>query len=167
MGKDLVKIVFNEIGITGCNQRQNLRSRIGHISCGVEPIFEEEKPAEDERGHLAFGKEVCGEQKRDQPLQQRASPKAERWTEPSEQIVAALVNDEIGSVNEQESAMGRESVGEESEIEHEPSNQGRTRDRLPGLIQHGLQVVEHCVHQIVWRPMRAGEITNVSYSESA
>src|SRR5437764_7675552 len=116
MGKGLVKIVFNEIGITGCNQRQNLRSRIGHISCGVEPVFEEEKTAEHERCQLAFRKEVCGEQKRDQPLQQRASPKAERCTEPSEQIVAALVNDEIGSVNEQESAVRREGVGEESQI---------------------------------------------------
>jgi len=88
MGKYLVKIVFNEIGITGCNQRQNLRSRIGHISCGVEPVFEEEKTAEHERCQLAFRKEVCGEQKRDQPLQQRASPQTERLTEPSEQIVA-------------------------------------------------------------------------------
>jgi len=39
-----------------------------------EPIFKEEEQAEDKTGGLALREEICGQQERNQPLQQRPSP---------------------------------------------------------------------------------------------
>ena len=99
-----MKIVFDEIRITGGNQRQRLGTRVGHVGCGVEPILKEKEQAKDEAGGLALCEEIRRQKKRNQPLQKRASPKAKGWTEPAEQIMPSLMNDEVGIVNEEKPA---------------------------------------------------------------
>ena len=94
-----MEIMLDEIGIAGGYQRKNHGARVGHVGCGVEPVFEEEKRAEDESGGLALREEVGGKQERNQPLQQRASPKAESGAKPSEEIVAAFMDDQICAVD--------------------------------------------------------------------
>ncbi len=88
-GKDFEKIMLHEVRIPGRDQRQHLGSSVSHVSRGIEPVLEKEKQAENETSGLAFGEEICRQQKRDQPLQQRASPQAQRGTKPVEKIVSA------------------------------------------------------------------------------
>jgi hypothetical protein len=45
------------------------------------------------------------------------------------------VDDEVGTVDEKKSSMRGEGVGEESHIKDDPCAQGRTRDRLPRLVE--------------------------------
>src|SRR5208282_1469790 len=93
-GEDGEEIVLDEIGITGCHQRQCLGASVGHVGSGVEPVLKEEKQAEDEAGGVALGEEVRGQEKRDKPLQQRASPEAKCGAKPAEQIMPAFVDDQ-------------------------------------------------------------------------
>ena len=86
--------------------RQHLGAGIGHVGRGVEPVLEEEELAENEARSLPLREEICGQQKWDQPLQQRASPKTECGSEPGEQIVAAFVDNQVGIVDEKKSAVG-------------------------------------------------------------
>ena len=95
-----MKIVLDEIGISGCNQRKGLCSSVGHVRCRVEPVLEKEKKAEDEAERLTLRKEVGCQKKWDQPLQESAAPEAERGTKPSEKIVASFVNNQVGVVDE-------------------------------------------------------------------
>ena len=128
-----LKSCSTKVGVAGGDQGQRHGARVGHVGCGVEPVLEGEKQAEDEAGGLALSEEVHGQKKREQPLQQRASPKTKRGAEPTEQVVAALVDDEVGAVDEKKSPVRGESVGEEGDIEDDPGGQRRLRDRLPRL----------------------------------
>ncbi len=127
--------MFCKLGVASRNQWQFHGARIGHVGCGVEPVLEKEKQAEDKAGGLAPREEIDGEKKWDQPLEQRASPKAERGAEPSKQVVAAFVHDEVGHVDEEKSAMRGKGITEERHIEHEPRGQHQARDRLPWLVE--------------------------------
>src|SRR5208283_1303802 len=118
--EDGEEIVLDEIWIPRRYQREGLRPRVGHVGRGVEPVFEKEEQAEDKAGGLALGEEIHSQKKRDQPLQQRASPEAKRGAEPAEEIVSAFVDDQVGVVDEQESAVGGKRVGQECDVEDEP-----------------------------------------------
>jgi len=160
-----VEIVLGEIGIAGGDQGQIHGAGVSHVGRGVEPVFEKEKCAEDEAGDLALAEKVYGQKKRDQPLQQRASPKAKRGAEPAKEIVPAFVDDQVGRVDEKKSAVGAEGVDQESDVEDQPGNDFRTRDGLPGLagpelVEKGLQVFAH--GQFDFRAaVRWGKVTNV------
>ena len=119
-GEDGVEIVLDKIRIARGDQRQFHRARISHVGRGVEPVLKEEKQAEDKARGLALGEKIRGQEKWHQPLQQGASPKAERRAEPSEQVVPALMDDEVGAVDEKKSTVRGESVGEERDIKNEP-----------------------------------------------
>lgn len=134
-----MEIVLYKIRISRCDQGQLLRPRVRHVSRRVEPILKEEEQAEDKSGRLPLCEEIRGQKKRHEPLQQRASPKSERGAEPSEQIVAAFVNNQIGRIDEQKSATRREGIDEKSGIENEPRNDRWARNRLPWLAQNGLE----------------------------
>ena len=138
-----MEVVFNEIRISGCDQWQLLRAGIGHVGRGVEPIFEEEEQAEREAGDLALTEKGSRKQQRNEPLQQRASPEAKRRAEPSEEVMAALVNDQIGAVDKQKSAMRVERVRHEQDVKNTPGHNCRSGDRLPGFIENRLEIFEH------------------------
>jgi len=111
-----MEVVLGKLRIASRHQRQHQGARIGHVGCRVQPVLEEEKQAKDEAGDLAFGEEVHGQKKWDQPLQQRPSPQAERSPKPSEQVVTAFVYNEVRAVDEKKSAVRGEGVREESKI---------------------------------------------------
>ena len=69
---------------------------------------------------LTLAEEVRCQQKRDQPLQQRASPKAERGAEPAEQIVSAFVNYQVGVIDQQAGAMSGKGIRNKSDVEDKP-----------------------------------------------
>lgn len=112
-----MEIVLHEVRIARRDQGQFLRPCVRHVSRRVEPILKEEEQAEYKAARLPLRVEVSSQEKRHQPLQQRASPKSERCTKPSEQVVTAFVNNQIRRIDEQESAMRSESVSEKSRIE--------------------------------------------------
>ena len=138
-GEDCVEVVLDEIGIACCYQRQDLGACVRHIGRGVEPVLEEEEQAEGETGGLALAEKIDCQQERDEALQQRPSPETKRGTKPSEEIVSALMDDEVGAINEEEFAMRVESVEEKCHIKDQPRRQRRTRERLPRLIENCLQ----------------------------
>jgi len=84
--------MLHEVRISGRDQRQHLGPRVRHISRSVEPILKKEKQTENKAGDLPVGEEINCQQKRHQPLQQRASPQAKRGTKPVEKIVPALMH---------------------------------------------------------------------------
>src|SRR5436305_1387203 len=67
IGENRVPIVLGKFGIAQRDQRQFHHSRIGHVSCGVNPILEKEEKTEDESGNLPLVKEVNRQQQRHQP----------------------------------------------------------------------------------------------------
>ena len=75
--EDSVEIVLNKFRVAGGDQGQNLRSRVGHVGCGVEPVLEKKEKAENETSGLPLVKEIHCQKKWHQPLQQRASPQTE------------------------------------------------------------------------------------------
>lgn len=129
-----MEVVLDEIRVAGRDQRESLRPRIGHVGRGIQPVLEEEKQAEDKTGNLALAEEICREQERHEPLQQRASVESQCWAEPSEEIVAALMHDQIGVVYDEPGAVRVEGVGEKSKVENNPCNQCRPRNWLPRLV---------------------------------
>jgi hypothetical protein len=90
-------------------------------------------------------KKVYGQKKGDKPLQQRASPKTEGGAKPSEEIVTALMDDEICAIDKKIPSVGGERIDEEKRIKDKPGEQCCARDRLPGLVNDGLEVFEHPV----------------------
>ena len=138
-GEDCVEVVLDEIGIACCYQRQDLGACVRHVGCGVEPVFKKEEQAEGKSGGLALAEKIDCQQERDEPLQQRPSPKTERGTEPSEEIVSALMDDEVGAINEEEFAMRVESVEEKCHIKNQPRRQRRMGDGLPRYVENRLQ----------------------------
>jgi hypothetical protein len=161
MREDRMEVVLDEIGITGGDQRQDLRARVCHVGCRVEPVFKKEEEAEHEAGDLVLAEEVRSQQQGHQPLQQGSAPESQRWTKPPEEIVAAFVNDQIGAVDEQEPASSGGCIGQKTAIEQEPRNERGTRDRLPRLVENRLQVFEHSSSLDSTRHLEAWDITNV------
>ena len=103
--EDGVEVVFHEVRIAGRDQWQHLGAGVSHVGCGIEPVLEKEKETKGEAGGLAFREKISRQKERYKPLQQRPPPQHDRVTEPAKQIMAALVNDEIGAVNEEKSAV--------------------------------------------------------------
>ena len=54
---------------------------------------------------------------------QRAAVKSKRRTEPSKEVVAAFVHNQVGVVDDQAGAVRVEGVSEESKIEDDPPNE--------------------------------------------
>lgn len=92
--------MFNVITTTSAYQRQHLRTRVGHVGCGVEPVLEEKEQAEDEPSSLPLGKEVRCQSERHRPLQDRSTPDAECRAKPAEQQVTAFVDYQICEIDE-------------------------------------------------------------------
>ena len=53
-----VPVVLDKIGVAGCDQRQCHGAGVGHVGCGVEPIFEKEEGAERKGRGLSLSKKV-------------------------------------------------------------------------------------------------------------
>lgn len=113
-----MKVVLHEIRISCRDQGQLLRTRIRHVSRRVEPVLEKKEQAEHKAARLPLREEICSQKKWHEPLQQSASPKSKRRTKPTEQIVAPFMNNQVGRVDKQESAMFCQSIGHESAVEN-------------------------------------------------
>ena len=135
IAEDAKEIVLGKFRVAGGDQRQHLGARVGHVGCGVEPVFEEKEQGENEAGGLAVSKEVGREEEWDEPLENSSSPELERGAEPAKKIVAAFVDDQIGQIDEEHSAVGVQGIEEESGVENEPGDECGTGDRVPGLVE--------------------------------
>ena len=49
--------------------------------------------------------------------------------------MAAFVDDQIGEIDEEHSAVGVQGIEKESGIENQPGDERRTGDRIPGLVE--------------------------------
>src|SRR6266567_2372071 len=140
--EDRVEVMLHKVRVARRDQRQNLGSGGGHIRRVIEPVLEKEKRTENEARSMPLHEEIRGQQKWDQPLQQCASPKTERGSEPGEQIVSAFMHDQVGDVDEQESAVSGERVRQERDIKDQPRHQCWAGDWLPRF-ENRLQWFEH------------------------
>src|SRR5262249_54529222 len=125
------------------NQRQRHRTRICHVSCGIEPVLKKEAETKGKRRGLALSKKVGSKQQWNQPLQDGASPDADGLPNPSEEKVAAFVNDPIGEIDEQKSAVAGECIEHEQEIEHYPRDSRPARKRPPRFVEPLQQCFKH------------------------
>ena len=94
-------------------------------------------------------------------MQKRATPKAERRSEPSEQVVTALVHYQVRRIDEEKASMLREGISQETGIKGDPRNQGRSRNRLPRLGRDRLEVFEHARQANSTNRNPRPQITNV------
>jgi len=53
--------VLGKLRIAGGDQRQHLHPRIGHVGCGVQPVFKKEEQAEYKASRLTLREEICGQ----------------------------------------------------------------------------------------------------------
>jgi len=138
-----VKIVLDKIGIPGRHQRKCLVSSVGHVRRGVQPVLKKEEKTEHETEGLALRKEIGCQKKRDQPLQEGSAPEAECGTKPSEQVVSALVNNQVGIVNKQSGSVGGKCIGQKRKIKDGPTRNRRAGDRPPRFLENGLETFKH------------------------
>lgn len=136
IGEDAEEIVLCQIGVAGGDQREQLSAGVGHVFGGVDPVFEKEEQAEDEAGQLAFAEEISCQKKRDKPLQQRPTPQAEGGAEPTEQVMSAFVDHQIGAMNKERCGGFAEGVEEKADIKNEPCGERRPGYGLPRFVNN-------------------------------
>ena len=76
----VIPVVDHAIGIPNCEERQVLRSRIGHVCGNREELLKEKKHAECCSRHLPLKKEKRSQHKRDTQLHQRAACHHQEFT---------------------------------------------------------------------------------------
>ena len=84
------------------------RARVGHVGTDVQEVFEEPEAREGHGSSFAFPPEIGGTQERDQEFAECAAENHDGVAKPTEEKVAASVNDEIDVIDDQKTgAVGR------------------------------------------------------------
>lgn len=133
--EEIIPVVDHGIGIPNGEERQFLRSRVGHVCGNREELLKEEKHAECRSRHLPLKNEKCSQRKRDAQLHQRATRHHQEFTaEKPEQQMPALMDGYENKVDHQKWTTPARSLQEEERIERTPEAQHGQRDGLPRLL---------------------------------
>src|SRR5262249_47269392 len=111
----------------------------------------EKEQAEGKSRNLPLREEIRSQKQRNQPLQQRSSPKTKRRAKPSTQIVAAFMDYEVRAIDKEKLSMRRERIEEKRGVENQPRNQCCTRNGLPRFPENRLEIVQHSATKIIVR----------------
>ncbi len=120
------------VALVGADEGQSRIAGVGHVGADVREIFEEPEAAEGEADGFALAEEIDGAQERNEEFSEGATENHDGVAEPTEEEVAAFVNDQIDVVEDEESGAVGEGVEKEEGVETEPSNSRATGDGLPG-----------------------------------
>src|SRR5260370_16666411 len=101
------------MGQTGGNLRTGRAAGVGHVGADVGEIFEEPEGAKSEAGGFALPEEVDGAQERNEKFAEGSAENHDGVAEPTEEEVAAFVDEQIGVVEDEESGAVSEGVGKE------------------------------------------------------
>src|SRR5579863_319615 len=127
---------MNDItAVSNGEKRKLLSARVSHVSGDGQKLFEEEKSAKSGASDVAFEREIDGERKRDEKLQEGAAGNINPVAEETEKEVPAFVNGKKNDVeHEQRSAMAIGLVQKE-QIKKQPDGDGPARDGLPVVLE--------------------------------
>lgn len=110
-------------------QRQS--AGIGHIRANVEKIFEEPEPAEGNGRDFPSPEKISYTQERHDQFAERAAENGDGVAKPTEEEMAAFMNDEIHVVDKEKSGTIGQRINKEQRVENEPRDSNAARDRLP------------------------------------
>src|SRR5260370_1417590 len=120
-----------EIAQTGGNFRTRRAAGVGHVGADVGEIFEEPEGAKSEGGGFALAEEIDGAQERNEEFSEGAAENHDGVAEPTEEEVAAFVDDQIDVIEDEESGAVGQGVEKEKGVEAEPGDSGETGNGLP------------------------------------
>ena len=99
---------YRPVALLRAYERQCRRAGIGHVGPDIKEVFEEPEAREGHGGSLAFPPEIGGAQERDQEFAECSAENHDGVAKPTEEKVAASVNDEIDVIDDQKTgAVGR------------------------------------------------------------
>src|SRR5229473_3662640 len=113
------------------DQRQVLRSRIGHVRSDVWKILEKPKCAERDRSDLPLPKEITSAQQGHNQFRKRSAQDHRRIPKYAKDWVPAFMNHQIRVVEKKKTRAARCGVHEKQEIKAQPANSRISRNWLP------------------------------------
>ncbi len=88
------------VAVFGADEGQCGGAGVGHVGADVEEIFEEPEDAKSEAGGFALPEEVDGAQERNEKFAKGPAENHDGVAEPTEEEMAAFVDDQIDVVEE-------------------------------------------------------------------
>jgi len=159
--KNVIPIVLRDIRIAHRHQWQIHGSRIRHIAGRVEPVLEKKEYAESSAGQLSLKNEIPCKEQRHQPLQNRPAPDAQRRPKPSKQQMAAFMDDQIRRIHKQIPAVLCKYIGQEGQIENDPSPHRPSGKGLPIFTNQLLRMIQDMhLQEILAKMPRSQKITS-------
>jgi hypothetical protein len=119
------------VGVAGADEGQGCGAGVGHVGADVGEIFEEPEAAKSEGGGFALEEEIEGAQEGHEQFAEGSAENHDGVAEPTEEEMAAFVDDQIDVVEDEEAGAVCEGVEEEEGVETEPGDSGDARDGLP------------------------------------
>jgi hypothetical protein len=109
----------------------NLALRVGHVRADVGKVFEEPETAKGESGGFPHPEKIKGAEERNEQFSERSAEDHDGVAEPTEEEMAAFVDDQIDVVENEKAGTISERVKKEESVEAEPGDTGAARDRFP------------------------------------
>jgi hypothetical protein len=101
------------VGVSRANKGQCGGAGVGHVGTDVGEIFEEPEDAEGETGGFALKEKVGGAEQGDEEFAEGSAEDADGVAEPTEEEVAAFVDDEIDVIEDEEASAAGHGVEKE------------------------------------------------------
>ena len=146
------------VGVAGADQGQGCGAGVGHVGADVGKIFEEPEAAKSEASDFALPEEIEGAQKRHEQFAEGSAKNHNGVAKPTEEEMAAFVDDQIDEIQEEKSGAVGEGVEKEQGVEAEPGDSREAGDGFPGaefFFEEG--------HLLQRSKARRGKATVVSY----
>ncbi len=88
------------VAILGANEGQRGSASVGHVGADVEKIFEKPETTECDGGRFSLPPEICCAEQRNDKFAESPAEDHDRMAEPTEEKVAAFMDDQIYVVND-------------------------------------------------------------------
>src|SRR6266567_5236950 len=105
------------VAFFGADKRQGSRTSVGHVGADVGEIFEEPEDGEREAGGFALPEEIEGAQDRHEEFAQCSTENPNGVAEPTEEEMAAFVDEQIDVIEDEKPGAVGEGVEKEQGVE--------------------------------------------------
>jgi len=120
------------VAVFGADEGQGGGAGVGHVGADVREIFEEPEDGEGEAGGFAVEEKIGGAEQWDNEFAEGSAEDADGVTEPTEEEMAAFVDDQIGIIEEEEGGAAGEGVEKKKGVEAEPGDSCAAGEGFPG-----------------------------------
>jgi hypothetical protein len=131
------------VALLGADEGQGGGAGVGHVGADVGEILEEPEGAKSEGGGFALPEEIEAAQEGHEQFAQGSAENHDGVAEPTEEEMAAFVNDQIDVIEDEKSGAVSEGIEKEKGVEKEPGDSGEAGDGLP--------VAEFFLEECHWR----------------